>query len=154
MDIRPATSADVPRLVAMGAHFIEATGYRTLLPVNEAQLAALMARLLTEPGGAIFVLATEATVMGAIGLYRFAHPISGEPVASEVFWWVEPDARGSGLRLLREAERWAAAQGAALLQMIAPTPAVERVYAHRGYVPVERLYQRRLDRQAVEGGGS
>jgi GNAT superfamily N-acetyltransferase len=147
MRIRPATVADVPRLVEMGAHFISTTGYRALLPVNEAQLAALMARLLAD--GAIFLLAADTEVVGAIGLYLFLHPISGEQVASEVFWWVEPDSRGDGLRLLREAERWAAAQGATLLQMIAPTEAVERVYLHRGYVPVERLYQRRL-----EGGPS
>lgn len=144
MTIRPAVLADVPRLVAMGEHFIAQTGYQALLPINPAQIDALMRRLLEAEAGALLVLEGPSELVGMFGLYVFAHPISGERVASEVFWWVEPGARGGGLRLLAAAEAWAVAQGAVVFQMIAPTPAVERVYVRRGYVPVERLYQRRV----------
>lgn len=142
--IRQAAGADVPRLVAMGERFITETGYHALLPVNAAQITALMQDLVSGSASSILVLERDGALIGMIGLYAFRHPISGEAVASEVFWWVEPEARGGGLRLLTAAEAWAAAQGAVLLQMIAPTPAVERIYTRRGYVPVERLYQRRV----------
>ena len=44
-----------------------------------------------------------------IGLLLFENPITGEPTVSELFWWVEPEARGSGVRLLKRAEQWAVA---------------------------------------------
>src|SRR5215475_9331429 len=100
MRIRAATVADVPRLVALGASFITQTAYRTLLPVNGDQIAGLLERLIADAQGVVFVLERDDVVIGMIGMYGFVHPISGERVASEVFWWVEPDVRGSGLKLL------------------------------------------------------
>jgi len=149
MRIRAATIADVPRVVDLGASFIAQTSYQTLLPVNRDQMTALVERLIGSEDAAVLVLETMDAVIGMIAMYCFAHPISGERVASEVFWWVEPAARGGGLKLLAAAEAWAEAQGAVVCQMIAPTPAVERVYHRRGYVPVERLYQRRVSRRVA-----
>ena len=144
MTIRAATIADVPRLVEMGIRFITETRYAVLLPVNVAQLTALMEELVSAAARTILVLERDGRLIGMLGLLAFTHPVSGEPVVSEVFWWVDPEARGDGLRLLTAAEHWTVDQGAVLLQMIAPTPAVERLYTRRGYVPVERLYQRRV----------
>jgi GNAT superfamily N-acetyltransferase len=144
MTIRPAGIDDVPRLVDLGASFITQTGYAALLPINRDQMTALVERLLTSEDATLLVLETDAAVIGMLAMYCFPHPMSGERIASEVFWWVEPAARGHGLKLLAAAEMWAQTHGAAVCQMIAPTTAVERVYVRRGYVPVERLYQRRI----------
>jgi GNAT superfamily N-acetyltransferase len=61
-----------------------------------------------------------------------------------VLWWVEPEHRGDGLRLLREAESRAKLANAKYMQMIAPTEAVETVYKRLGYQYVESTYQRAL----------
>jgi hypothetical protein len=78
-----------------------------------------------------------------IGIVAYRHPLSGVPTAGEVMWWLDPSARGGGLALLRHAERWAAETGAEQIQMIAPAAnaRVGRLYARRGYRPLETSYQ-------------
>jgi GNAT superfamily N-acetyltransferase len=67
-------------------------------------------------------------------------------MAFEVVWWVEPEARGDGVRLLRAAEDWAIEQGIGKMQMVAPNERVGALYERMGYLPVETSYQRTLDR--------
>jgi len=150
--IRDAVIGDVDALVALGASFLAQTPYGALLPTNPAAIAAIMTHLITSDDGVIFVAHLgDGTLTGMVGAMCFRHLLSGEWVASELFWWMEPAARGGldGVRLLKLAETWARAQGAAKLQMIAPidAPAVARVYVRRGYTPVEIAYQ--LDLEAV-----
>ncbi|MGH9371853.1 MAG: GNAT family N-acetyltransferase [Vicinamibacterales bacterium] len=144
--IREATLADVPAIVAMGCRFLRTTAFGTHVKENPEQMAALAAQLIEGDGGAVFVADMDGGVVGMIGLLRFLHPMSGEPFVSELFWWVNPDARGSSaaLRLLRQGEQWTRDVGAVVLQMIAPTPEVERLYHARGFDRVETAYQKRL----------
>jgi GNAT superfamily N-acetyltransferase len=62
----------------------------------------------------------------------------------EVFWWVEPEHRGEGVKLLREAEKRAKHAGAQTMQMIAPTDKVAGLYQRFGYEFVEAAYQKSL----------
>lgn len=140
--IRPATLADVPRLVAMGRQQIAAT-YGGAVANEAAALEALATQLVTTPTAACFVADQDGTVVGMIGLVGYAHHLSGVPTAGEVMWWVDPAARGAGLALLRRAERWAAETGARVIQMVAPAThaRVGRLYERRGYQAVETTYQ-------------
>jgi RimJ/RimL family protein N-acetyltransferase len=146
--IRPATETDVPRIVEMAGLFVASTPYRQLITVDRGCVEALVRRFLTHPtpGEVVLLVAeAEAVVVGMIAMLIFDHPISGERVASEIVWWMDPTHRGTaGLRLLRAAEQWAQAQQAAIVQMIAPTAKVERFYEAVGYTAVERNYQRRI----------
>jgi GNAT superfamily N-acetyltransferase len=149
MTIRPATLADVPRLVAMGRAQLAAT-YGDAVADNPAQLEAVATQLVTMPAGAVFVAERDGAVVGMIGLVEFVHHLSGLPTVGEVMWWVDPAARGGGLALLRRGEQWARAQGARVLQVAAPQgTTVGTLYARRGYAPVETTYQRTL---AAAGG--
>ena len=65
-------------------------------------------------------------------------------MAGEVVYWVDEDARGAGVRLLKAAEAWGRAHGAAFMQMISPNPRVDTFYERMGYAPVERTFQRAL----------
>jgi GNAT superfamily N-acetyltransferase len=138
--IRAATLADVPRLVAMGRQQIAAT-YGETFADAPAQLEALATQLVTAPACAAFVAEHDGAVVGMIGLVRYAHHLSGAPTVGEVMWWVDPDARGCGLPLLRRAERWACETGATAIQMMAPEARVGRLYERRGYRLVELTYQ-------------
>lgn len=144
--IRSATSADIPRLVEMGGRFIELTIYRDRVAHRPDALRALATKLTTAGDEAAILVAEHGdTLIGMIGLVMFEHHISGELVAGEVCWWVEPEARGSaGVRLLKAAERWARDRHAVALQMIAPTEDVACIYQALGYTPVETTYQRNL----------
>jgi GNAT superfamily N-acetyltransferase len=141
---RPATVADVPALVAMGQQFLAASSYHAHLASNPDQMATFATSLIDSPNGAVFVLDHDGRPVGVIGLVVFAHPLSGERMASECFWWAGDEARGHGLSLLHAAEAWAREQGAERLQMVAPEPRVGRLYRRFGYQWIEESYQRSL----------
>lgn len=143
MEIRLATAADVPRLVAMGITQITAV-YGGAVPVNPEALEALMRSLVVGPEAATFVAVRDAVAVGMIGLVRFRHPATGEVTVGEMMWWLDPPARGAGVALLKRAEQWATDGGAAVIQMQAPTERVARLYEHRGYRRLEVTYRRAL----------
>lgn len=142
--IREATEADIPRLIEMGERFLTETVYRGRVAVNPSAMARTVARLLVSDGGAVFVSERDHTVVGMIGMLVFEHPITGEITASELFWWVEPEARGTGIRLLKRGEQWARDAGAERIHMIAPTSDVGRLYERLGYTALETTYERAL----------
>lgn len=142
--IRLAVKADIPRLVKMGLNFISSTSYRDFIDGNPDALAILMARLIQHEEAGLFVLERDGDVIGMIAGHLFTHPISGQRVGGEVFWWVEPGSRGVGSELLDRIEAWFTAMGCRKSQMIAPNDAVGRFYERRGYRRVETTYQRDL----------
>lgn len=144
MTIRPATLEDIPVLQAMGVRFIQETTYRDHIGVSPEAITSLLQRLIEHETAVVFVTDRDGEITGMIGLVRFDHPVSGESIVSEMFWWMEPERRGDGIRLLRHAERWAKSDGAVRFQMIAPTPQVARVYRALGYTEIETTFQRSL----------
>jgi GNAT superfamily N-acetyltransferase len=140
--IRPATAADVPRLVEMGRRFRSETGYAKILAENPAKMTELATQLAAS--GGLLVSERAGELVGMIGFYVYPHFLSGESTAGEVFWWVEPEHRGEGVKLLKEAERRARTAGAETMQMIAPTDRVATLYKRLGYEFVEASYQRSL----------
>ena len=141
---RPATLMDVEGIVGMGRRFMAQTVYRGKLADNPAQLRALATHLIESVDGDVIVAEDDSGLVGMIAVLAYTHHMSGERIAGEVAWWVEPTRRGIGIRLLKDAERWAREKGATHLQMIAPSNDVEALYERLGYEPVERTYQRRL----------
>jgi len=144
--IRAATHADIPAIVALGRAFLETSPYQAWLEENPDQLAAMTTVLLESPAGHVVVADVGEAVVGFLALVVVPHDLSAALTAKEVCWYVRPETRGVGLRLLRAAERWARAQGARTVQMIAPrkAPRVEALYVALGYEPVEVVFQRTL----------
>jgi GNAT superfamily N-acetyltransferase len=139
--IRPATLADVPRLVAMGCAQI-AESYAGTVAADPTQVETTVTSLVTQPNAACFVAEEDGAVVGMIGVVGSVSHCSGLPTAGEVMWWMEPDARGGGRALWKRAERWAAETGARSIQMMAPAtnPRVGRLYERRGYTALETTY--------------
>lgn len=140
--IRPATEADIPRMVEMGQRFHDETTYQKHLPSNPEQMHKIGKQLIDLDG--LLVSEREGKIVGMIGFVVFPHFLSGELVCGEAFWWVDPEYRGEGIRLMREAEKSACARGAKKMQMIAPTDQVGHVYQRLGYEFVESAYQKSL----------
>lgn len=141
--VREATADDVPRLVEMGARFIAETGYSAHLTASTEQMKTT-AEWIIATGGMVFVFEVDGRVVGMVAVMVYPHPFSGELTGNELFWWVEPEHRGGGYRLMRAAERWCEARGAVAMQMVAPNQKVADFYARCGYVPLEQVYQRRF----------
>lgn len=140
--IRLAVSRDVPRLVEMGLRFRRESEYNQHLSENAEKMAELAGRLAADD--CLLVSEREGLLVGMLGYVLFPHFLSGELVAGEVFWWVEPGFRGEGLKLLRAAETRSRAAGAKYLQMIAPNDRVAAVYKRLDYSFVEAAYQKLL----------
>lgn len=153
--IRLAVIADIDRIVALGKHFHASTQYSRLIGASPDAMEKLAFDLITGADSDIIVSTTDDgildnSIVGMLGLTAFQHPISGELFATEFFWWVEPEYRGRGVRLLRTAERWARTRGARALQMIAPTPEVADIYSRLGYEELETTYQLTLGETRTE----
>lgn len=145
--IREATRADVPALAAMGARFVTETEYARHLALNPVAITQVLEHLIASPTGTVLVAERDGALIAMLGLAHYPHPMSGEPVASELFWWCNPDARGGGaaIRLLKHGEAWARTAGARRLLFVAPNAAVGALYARLGYEAIEVTYQRSLD---------
>lgn len=144
--IRPATLRDIGPMVNMGMNFHAASRYAKLINANRKTIEKTLMAMLCADSHQIMVADIDGTLVGMLGLCTYPHPVSGEFTAAELFWWVEPEHRGTnGLRLLKKAESWAIRQGVTTLQMIAPTTEVEKLYDRLGYQRVEVNYQKRLE---------
>jgi GNAT superfamily N-acetyltransferase len=108
-------------------------------------MRVLAASLIASGTGTILVAREAGVMVGMLGLTAFAHPLSGLWTVAELFWYVQPSARGTlGLRLLKAGERWARDRHALRLQTVAPTVEVERLYQRLGFHAVERSFEKVL----------
>ena len=153
MRVRRATSDDVPWLCDALRAF--AANYPAPVPLyaDDAHVAALVGVLVRDQFVAIAETADHARVGLMAGLCQ-PHPFNpGLLVASELWWWVVPEARGTtaGGRLFRAFEQWAAAQGAGAIAMTLETtsPLADDALARRGYIPCERQFLRALPTPAL-----
>ena len=142
MGLREATVDDLPQIVAMGRAFREAH-YAEFIVENVPRMETQARALIEGESSLLLVAEGPSGLVGMIGMMLFPHFLSGELVAGELFWWVDPDHRGfAGLRLLKQAEKWAVEHGAARIQMIAPTLEVGRIYRRLGYQWIETGFQK------------
>ena len=139
MTIRAATPADLAACAAMGVKFGQDV-YAGKVPVDADTILALGVRLLEQ--GTILVADKENAPIGMLGLIILPHLFSGQPHCSEVFWWVDPEHRGCGIRLLRAGEAWAWDHGATSMHVSAPDTRVGALYERLGYQKVETAYIR------------
>tara|TARA_Y100000310_G_scaffold248358_1_gene254184 strand:+ start:249 stop:482 length:234 start_codon:yes stop_codon:yes gene_type:complete len=75
-----------------------------------------------------------------------AHPdlMTGEPSATQVVFWVQPEARGDlGRRLIGVAERWLRSRGGWRLALMANSTAEARLLRRWGYTITHHAMERR-----------
>lgn len=130
----------------MGERFLAETTYRSRGVVGDpVRMAESFALLIAADAGSVLVATSDTELVGMIVMALFENPITAELTATELAWWVEPAHRGgAGIRLLKRAEAWARGQGARKVQMVAPTPQVEDLYARLGYGYLEAAYQKAI----------
>lgn len=146
--IREATVADTGALQRMAARFLSKDGpYGNRFTVDPRQVDVLASYMTQQgPDAAVFVAEQDGAVVGMFGVFCLLHPILGLRIASELCWWMEPEARGSrlALSLLRTAEQWAKTSGATWLEMIAPSERVAAFYDRLGYERTDVHYLKTL----------
>lgn len=144
--IRRALLSELPEIVEMGKAFLAASPYVDVIPDSTVHMRALATQLLsTGQDGTIIVIEEGGRLVGMIGLVASPHFLSGERTAGEVFFWIEPGARGMGRHLMGAGEAWAQLNGCVAVQMIAPDARVGVFYERRGYRAIETTYWKRFN---------
>jgi GNAT superfamily N-acetyltransferase len=140
---RLATEGDLPEIIRMGLAFVGAAGLS-----GDRDSIEETAKLLIQ-GGGLFIAGDPPCGMAGVLIYDKYFDRTRK-AAQELFWWVDPNARktGVGKRLLSEIESWARENGADTLTMIAldalDGDAVSEMYKAAGYKPLERNYMKVL----------
>lgn len=138
--IRLATPDDIDQIAVLGERFITESHYRRLIGINPDALRSVAEMLIREDHGLLLVDEFYGELAGMIGMIATIHPTSWEPVASELFWYVPPEARGCGLKLLYAAERWARKSDLKRCIMVSPNERVATLYRRLGYDELETQF--------------
>lgn len=148
MNVRPAIEADIPDVVRMGRHFWSQTFFKDVPYCPDS--ISYQCRLMMEHR-LLLMGEVDGSVAGSVG--ALAVPLYGNLsvlVASELFWYVEPEHRNSGIGklMLGGIEQAARARGVHTFSMMAlesvePEKAAA-IYQRLGYEPTERAFSKRL----------
>lgn len=88
----------------------------------------------------------EGEIVGVTSCLLYSLYFSQAIVGQELWWWLTPKARGSGIgkAMFQAIETWAKGKGASALFMIAledeRAAAMEKVYFRAGFRPLERTF--------------
>jgi len=145
--VRPAERADVPWVLEQLRAFASSYGTRRSLFGDTEHAEALVGTLLDTQFVAIAEVDGER--VGLIAGTLSPHPFNPDiNVATELWWWVTPPARGSraGLMLLDAFDDWADASEADLVNFTleADSPVRERTLEKRGYRLMEKQFVREV----------
>ncbi len=144
MNVRAATHVDFPRIVQMGRAFWAQTPYRDI-PYCPDSIMETCAMMLAQR--LLLVAEMNDRVVGAVG--AMASPLYANKsvlVGAELFWWVEPEYRNTGVGklMLKGIEDAAREAGISRFSMMAfddiEVEKAAAIYARVGYNPTERTF--------------
>lgn len=139
MSARHAESSDIFECLRMGRAFAKAAG----LEADDLSIVDTLRSLME--ADSLFVTGYPAHGMAGVLVYQNYFK-RDQRIAQEMFWWVDPEARGlgAGRKLLETIEAWAKEQGAQKLTMVALDDVdgerVAGMYKAAGYRPLERNF--------------
>lgn len=134
--IRPATFADWPAVDAMAQSFREAAA--PWIGYDSARFRQTFDALVSQPTGLAMILDDGQGILLAMAL---PSPFSGELVAQELMWWIEPGARGKGGAMLDAYRDWARDIGAVHCGVTCLEERTGKIFQRRGYERTETAYR-------------
>jgi GNAT superfamily N-acetyltransferase len=146
MNIRKATASDLPGLYLMiKGLFAEA---KEPAKIKASAWILNWTKLIEMGMGVVLISEQDGKPTGAIA--GFVHPDISDGVLtlSEAFWYVTPESRGHGIKLLKAFEDFAKSSGCERVMMIhlleINAEALSKIYARRGYKAIEIHYVKDL----------
>jgi GNAT superfamily N-acetyltransferase len=149
IEVRRAETADMPSCLDMTARFHAASPISGVAPFDRDGMAVTLRGMTANPRAGIWLALLDSKPVGIAG--ALLYPLYFNPayeVAQELFWWLNPDARGSGAgeKLFQTLQTWAKDNGASAVFMIAladdRVDKMDRFYKRAGYQPMERTYMK------------
>jgi GNAT superfamily N-acetyltransferase len=151
LNVRQATAADLDAYVKLLDHFHEASPMRGVAPYDPDGIRAFLSASLENSNILLLVGELDGQIVGVTSCLLYPLYFSpGYQVAQELWWWLTPEARGSGIgqAMFKAIEAWAREKNARALFMIAledeRAAAMEKVYFRAGFRPLERTFIKEL----------
>lgn len=146
--VREALPADIPVLVGLGEAFFAAHGYPGV-DVDWERVPGLLRALIDDKLGLVLALEQDGAVVGALIAAAHRPVFGGAYQASELGFWVSPEARGRAtLTMLPRFIEWARGLGCASATLSGfcdeRSDKLSRVYARYGFSPRETTYLRTI----------
>jgi len=148
MNVREATTDDLPELLRMGEMFASCIG--ASIEYDEASFAETL-RGMIENDQATVMVAEGASIVGMIaGLLFPAFFNHAHLTGQELVWWVDPEHRRgrAGIMLFSALEDWAKESGAQTFSMMSIEPLktdeVNQMYERKGYTVHEHSFIKEL----------
>lgn len=144
--IRTATNDDIVHFIRMGRDFAVAAGE----PFDRESLVQHLEWIIDTENTTALVAETDAGIVGIIaGIFFPTFWDQSKITATEMWWWVDPQARGSkvGIELMNALESWARDNGAFRLSMMmiaGVAPGIEKLYRRQGYRLHEQTFLKEL----------
>lgn len=146
MNVRQATAADLDAYTELLAEFHAASPMANVAEYDPAKTRAFLAASLENSDILLLVGELNNEIVGVTSCLLYPLYFSQSTVGQELWWWLTPKARGTGIgqKMFREIETWAKDKGATALFMIAledeRAAAMEKVYFRAGFTPLERTF--------------
>lgn len=137
--MRVAEERDILAIVEMARQVHEGSIFNAIAPFVPEDARQSFTAMLGQPHHSILV---EGDPPIAVFAVRFQRLTANHQcwTAMELFWFVQPDERGKGLRFIRDVEAWVKEQGAYVFDLSVATgldPRVMKLYDRMKYVPSE-----------------
>ena len=141
MQVTKATEHDIHAVAVLTKQFEQASSF---IKVDIAYTTKVYQSNIRSGKGAMFLLKDENKLVGALGCIKANDMHSGELIAIETVWFVDPKHRGGGMKLWHAFDGWAKDQGCKKKAMIHMEDSfageLEKIYKKKGYKLVERHY--------------
>ena len=150
--IRTAEPDDLPAILDMGARFVAATNWASIIaPFDRESFQATTQRMMIpESGGVILLAQNGAGIAGMVGALIYPCFFNVEVLqAQEVFYWAEPEHRGHAGPILIEGIEVVCKGLGARVMIVGSVAglrdkAVAELYARRGYRQGENSFVKAL----------
>lgn len=143
--IREAEASETPTIGAMMKGYEAETAH---VKVDVEHAAHTYAEMVRNGSATLFVLENNGEMIGGLGCVKNRDVNDGALIAVELYWFVHPDHRGHGLKLLNHFESWATAQKCKRVLMMhlsdSMPETLRSLYERMGFVEVERTYMKEL----------
>jgi GNAT superfamily N-acetyltransferase len=151
LNVRQATEQDLDKYIELLGHFHAASPMKGVAEYDPVGIRAFLATSLENTNIALLVGELDGEIVGVTSCLLYPMYFNpGYQVAQEMWWWLTPAARGSGVgqAMFKALEAWAEEKNARALFMVAledeRAAAMEKVYFRAGFRPLERTFIKEL----------
>jgi len=147
IEVRRAQVEDLPPCLDMTERFHAASPIAKIAPFDKAGMAATLRAMFQNDHSGVWLALRDGQPVGIAG--ALLYPLYFSPahnVVQELFWWLDPAARGcgAGKSLFQSVQNWAKDMGAAAVFMIAlddnRVSKTDKFYRRAGFKPLEHTY--------------